>query len=100
MDKNENSKTEVKKPPKKRGKIASFFKEAFSELKKVSWPSFSTVFKTTLIVLGVVVVFLVVLLAFDLVLSVGHDALLLKDINPFKSSNITDVIGAIGLWKK
>lgn len=89
MDKN-NNKAEVKKQPKKRGKIATFFKEAFSELKKVSWPTFSNVFKTTLVVLGVVAVFLVVLFAFDMLLGVAHDALLLKDIDP-----LSKVIGAI-----
>lgn len=85
-----NNKPETKKT-KKRGKIATFFKEAFSELKKVSWPTFSTVFKTTLVVLGVVVVFLVVLFAFDMLLGVAHDGLLLKDIDP-----ISKIIGAIG----
>ena len=55
MDKNNNNTKEVKKP-KRKSKIATFFKEAFSELKKVSWPSFKTVLKTTLVVLGVVAV--------------------------------------------
>ena len=83
MDKNKDTKNEkAKKAPKKKSRIATFFKEAFSELKKVSWPSFSTVVKTTLVVLGVVAVFLVVLFAFDMLLGVGHDGLLLKDIDP------------------
>ncbi len=75
MEKNNNPK-EAKKAPKKKSKIATFFKEAFSELKKVSWPNFSSVLKTTLVVLGVVSVFLVVLLAFDTVLGIGHNALI------------------------
>lgn len=35
-------------------------KEIFSELKKVTWPSFGKVLKTTAVVLGVVAIFLVV----------------------------------------
>ena len=42
------------KKPKKRGRI----KETFSELKKVTWPSFATVAKQTGIVLAVVVAFI------------------------------------------
>lgn len=91
MDKNNDSKEVVKKQPKKKSRIATFFKEAFSELKKVSWPKFSTVLKTTLVVLGVVAIFLVVLFAFDMLLGVGHDALVTpEDINPLANS-----IGAI-----
>ena len=44
-------------------------KEVFSELKKVSWPSFSKVVKQTSIVLGVVMVFMVVITLIDLGLS-------------------------------
>ena len=40
-------------------------KDVFSELKKVSWPTFGKVVKQTGIVLGVVVIFLVVITAFD-----------------------------------
>ncbi len=92
-DNNTNPKGEVKKAPKKKGKIATFFKEAFSELKKVSWPNFSTVLKTTLVVLGVVAVFLVVLLAFDTVLGLAHDNLT-KLANP-DSAGLFDIIGAL-----
>ncbi len=76
MDKNNNPKDVTKKKPKRKSKLGTFFKEAFSELKKVSWPSFKTVLKNTLVVLGVVAVFLVVLLGFDLLLGFGHDNLL------------------------
>lgn len=44
-------------------------KEVFSELKKVSWPSFSKVVKQTSIVLGVVMVFMVIITLIDLGLS-------------------------------
>ncbi|MBO7345789.1 MAG: preprotein translocase subunit SecE [Clostridia bacterium] len=40
-------------------------KDVFSELKKVNWPSFGKVVKQTGIVLVVVLLFLVVITAFD-----------------------------------
>ena len=70
-----NDKKDIKKSKKKDGKPGFFkrmgkkFKDVFSELKKVSWPSFSKVVKQTGVVLMVVVVFLVVITAFDFGLS-------------------------------
>jgi preprotein translocase subunit SecE len=62
---------EVKKA-KKKDKKPGFFKrfgakikDVFSELKKVSWPTFGKVVKQTGIVLVVVLIFLVVITAFD-----------------------------------
>ena len=62
---------EVKKE-KKTDKKPGFFKrmgakakDIFSELKKVNWPTFAKVVKKTSIVLAVVLVFLVVIFAFD-----------------------------------
>jgi preprotein translocase SecE subunit len=46
-------------------RIGAKLKDVFSELKKVSWPSFAKVVKQTGIVLVVVLVFLVVIAAFD-----------------------------------
>ena len=46
-------------------RIGAKCKDIFSELKKVSWPTFPKVVKQTGIVLAVVVVFLVVITAFD-----------------------------------
>ena len=40
-------------------------KETFSELKRVSWPKFGTVVKTTGVVLVIVLAFLVVVTAVD-----------------------------------
>ena len=40
-------------------------KEVFSELKKVTWPSFGKVVKTTCVVLVIVLVFLVVFTAIN-----------------------------------
>ena len=60
------------KEKKKRGRV---FKETFSELKKVTWPSFGTVVKQTGIVLGVVVLFLAALMLFDWLLGWLYDLL-------------------------
>ena len=46
-------------------KLGAKIKDVFSELKKVSWPSFAKVVKQTGIVLVVVLVFLVIISAFD-----------------------------------
>ena len=64
-------KKEVKKEKKKNKKPGIFkrmgmkAKDVFSELKKVNWPGFAKVVKKTGIVLAVVLVFLVVIFAFD-----------------------------------
>ena len=41
-------------------------KEVFSELKKVSWPSFDKIVKQTAVVLGVVLLFMIVITLMDL----------------------------------
>ncbi|MBQ0099059.1 MAG: preprotein translocase subunit SecE [Firmicutes bacterium] len=46
-------------------KLGMKMKDIFSELKKVSWPNFPKVVKQTGIVLVVVLIFLVVITAFD-----------------------------------
>lgn len=73
--KSEPAAKQVKKAKKKNGKPGFFkrigmkIKDIFSELKKVSWPSFSDVVKKTGVVLVVVLAFLVVITAFDYGLS-------------------------------
>ena len=47
-------------------RIGRFFKEMFSELKKVSWPDAKKVVTQLGVVLLVVVIFLVIITAFDL----------------------------------
>ena len=47
-------------------RIGRKIKEVFSEIKKVSWPSFSKVVKQTSVVLGVVLMFMVVITLMDL----------------------------------
>ena len=73
VENSENAKQQnnVKKEKKKSGKPGFFkrmgmkIKEVFSELKKVDWPSFGKVVKQTGVVLVVVLLFLIVITAFD-----------------------------------
>ena len=46
-------------------RVGAKFKETFSELKKVTWPKFSTVLKTTGVVLVIVTAFLAVVTGVD-----------------------------------
>ena len=58
----------TKKKDKKPGffkKLGAKIKDVFSELKKVNWPTFGKVVKQTGVVLVVVIIFLVVITAFD-----------------------------------
>ncbi len=63
--------TKTKKDNKKDGKpgffkrIGKVFKEMFSELKKVTWPTWKVAAASLLTVIVVVVVFLVVVMGFD-----------------------------------
>ena len=73
IGKTENAKPQKNvKKTKKKDKKPNIFKrfgakckDIFSELKKVSWPTFPKIVKQTGIVLAVVVIFLVVITAFD-----------------------------------
>lgn len=63
---------QTEKKPAKKDKKPGFFKrlgskmkDIFSELKKVSWPTFTKVVKQTGVVIVVVLAFLVVITAFD-----------------------------------
>lgn len=68
-DAKENNKTkktnDKKKDKKEKCKLKRKAKETFSELKKVSWPSFGEVCKKTGVVLVVVLVFAVVIFGID-----------------------------------
>ena len=46
-------------------RVGAKFKETFSELKRVTWPKFPTVLKTTGVVLVVVVAFLAIVTGVD-----------------------------------
>ena len=58
------TKTKNKKPSWFR-RVGAKFKETFSELKRVTWPKFTTVLKTTGVVLVVVAAFLLVVTGID-----------------------------------
>lgn len=72
MKENNVNKVETKKVQPKTNKDNIFkriyrkLKEVFSEIKKVSWPSFDKIVKQTAVVLGVVVLFMVVITLMDL----------------------------------
>ncbi|MBR2377696.1 MAG: preprotein translocase subunit SecE [Clostridia bacterium] len=71
MKEKEIQKVDAKKVKPKNDKpnffvrIGRKLKEVFSEIKKVSWPSFGKVVKQTGVVLGVVALFLVVISLMD-----------------------------------
>ncbi len=73
VENSENAKQQAKvKKEKKKSDKPGFFKrlgtkikDVFSELKKVSWPTFGKVVKQTGVVIVVVLIFLVVITAFD-----------------------------------
>ena len=46
-------------------RVGAKFKETFSELKRVSWPKFNTVLKTTGVVLVIVIAFLIIVTGVD-----------------------------------
>ena len=58
------TKTKNKKPNWFR-RVGAKFKETFSELKRVTWPKFPTVLKTTGLVLVIVFVFLAIVTGVD-----------------------------------
>ncbi|MBQ9729409.1 MAG: preprotein translocase subunit SecE [Clostridia bacterium] len=62
------TKTKNKKPNWFR-RAGAKIKETFSELKRVSWPKFTTVLKTTGVVLVIVFIFLVAVTGVDSLLS-------------------------------
>lgn len=66
-------KSSKKKKEKKPSKIKQKSKEVFSELKKVTWPTFPQIVKKTATVLGVVAIFAVVLLGIDKLLQVVYE---------------------------
>lgn len=70
------SKKEKPTKVKKEKKFGKGVKSTVAELKKVTWPSFGKVVKQTLIVLGVVVFFTVILFGIDRLLSLLFNLLL------------------------
>ena len=58
------------------GKIAKYFRELRSELKKVVWPTYQQVLKNAAIVVGCVLVVGIFIWLFDFVAQIGIDALI------------------------
>ena len=58
------------------GKVAKYFRELRSELKKVVWPTYQQVLKNTLVVAACVVVVGLFIWLFDFVAEVGITALI------------------------
>lgn len=75
-DKNKNGKDKKKDKKKDGGKFRRKVKDFFSELKKVTWPSFTKVLKQTGIVLVVTLCFLLVMMLFDYVFGLMYRALI------------------------
>lgn len=86
-------KDKKEKKPKQPGRARRWFKDFFSELKKVTWPSFGKVIKQTGVVLMVTICFMLVLMAFDSLLGLMYDAL----VGGLLSGTETEAVSALGL---
>ena len=71
----EQKKGKVKNVKKSKKSIAKKTSEVFSELKKVSWPSFGKTVKQTGVVLGFVLLCAAILFVICFVLQLGHTAI-------------------------
>ncbi len=74
-EKNKATKKTGQKKTKQPNVVVKKTKETVSELKKVTWPSFGTVVKTTGVVLAVVVIFTLVVFGLDRGFSFLYDLL-------------------------
>lgn len=86
-----NEKKDKEKKKKEPGKVRRWFKDFFSELKKVTWPSFSKVLKQTGVVLMVTVCFLLVMMLFDYVFGLLYRYL----ISGLTDGSVTMALSAI-----
>lgn len=84
----EKVKAKKKKEP---GRAKRWFKDFFSELKKVTWPSFTKVLKQTGVVLVVTICFLLVMLAFDSLFGFLNEKL----ISGLTSDSVTAFVGGL-----
>lgn len=66
----------VKEKKEKKGGLFRKLKEAWSELKKVTWPTFATVVKKTGVVILVVLIFTVVIFGIDYLLGLLYSLFL------------------------
>lgn len=67
---------EKKEKKEKKGGLFRKLKEAWSELKKVTWPTFATVVKKTGVVILVVLIFTVVIFGIDYLLGLLYNLFL------------------------
>lgn len=86
-EKGKTDKSKKDKKPKK--SLGRKIGEIFSELKKVTWPSFGKVVKQTAVVMGFVLLCAVVLFAMCFVLQLGHTAIV--------NSIVEDTAAIIGM---
>ena len=91
----EKVKNSKEKRPKEPGKVSRWFKDFFSELKKVTWPKFTEVLKQTGIVLLVTVIFLLVMMAFDALLGWFYRDVLIKGLEDGTTTELISAIAAI-----
>lgn len=70
------AKKRQQKKEKKRKSIVKYFKEVFSELKKVSWPTFKDLVKHTSAVIVFILIVGVIIFGVDTILSQVWDLLL------------------------
>ena len=75
VDKKNDKKSNKKADKKTRTGVVQKTKEVTGELKKVTWPTFGKVVKTTGVVISVVLIFALVLLGLDRLLSLVYDLL-------------------------
>ncbi len=75
VEKKEVKKANAKKKPNFFKRVWTKIKEVFSELKKVTWPTFPKIVKQTGVVIGVVAIFLVAISLMDLGLTALLDLL-------------------------
>ena len=75
-EKEEKKKDKTKKEPTEKKKPFAFIGEIGSELKKVHWPTFNQIVKSTSVVLGVVIVFALAVLGIDRLLGFLYELLI------------------------
>lgn len=86
--------TAKSKKDKKPNRFVRWFKETRSELKKITWPTFSHALRQTGVVLLVVVLFLAVLMVIDFGLGELYK-LLTKELGTATSSLVNGTIGTL-----
>lgn len=89
-------KDKKEKKPKQPGRARRWFKDFFSELKKVTWPSFGKVIKQTGVVLMVTICFMLVLMLFDYLLGLMYNALVGGLVAGTETEAVAAFLGMLG----